>query len=214
MNNNLQLKQHAVLLNCINLPFFFAHIFMGIITILLIAIGLSFDTFAVSVSSGLVLRRINFFNAMKIAFVLAFFQGVMPLIGWVIGSGVKQYMMTYDHWIAFILLAILGAKMIYESFRNDEERQSLNPMRLTVMVSMAIATSIDALIVGLSFAFFEVNIFITVLLIGSVTFIASMLGILFGKKAGARLGQRMEIVGGLILIAIGLKILLEHQFLS
>lgn len=187
---------------------------MGIVTILLIAFGLSFDTFAVSVSSGLILKKINFFNATKIAFVLAFFQGLMPMIGWLIGSGVKKYMMAYDHWIAFILLLALGLKMIYESFRTDEDRQSLNPMRLAVMVSMAIATSIDALIVGLSFAFFEVNIFITVFLIGAVTFIVSMLGLLFGKKAGAHLGQRMEIIGGLILIAIGLKILIEHQFLS
>jgi len=187
---------------------------MGIITILLIAFGLSFDTFAVSVSSGLILRKINFFNAMKIALVLALFQGLMPMIGWFIGSGVKKYMMAYDHWIAFILLAALGIKMIYESFRNNKDSQSLNPMRFAVMFSMAIATSIDALIVGLSFAFFEVNIFITAFLIGLVTFIVSMLGILFGKKAGAHLGQRMEIVGGLILIAIGLKILIEHQFFS
>ena len=186
---------------------------MGIITILLIAFGLSFDTFAVSVSSGLVLRKISFFNATKFAFVLAFFQGLMPMIGWFIGSGVKKYMMAYDHWIAFLLLAVLGIKMIYESFLNDEDRLTINPMRFTVMVSMAVATSIDALVVGLSFAFFEVNIYMTVFLIGSVTFIVSMLGILFGKKAGARLGKRMEIVGGLILIAIGLKILIEHQFM-
>jgi manganese efflux pump family protein len=187
---------------------------MGILTILLIAFGLSFDTFAVSVSSGLILRKISFFNAMKIAFVLAFFQGLMPLIGWFIGSGVKKYMMAYDHWIAFILLASLGIKMIYESFRSEEDRQPPNPMRLAVMVSMAIATSIDALIVGLSFAFFEIRIIITVFLIGAVTFIVSMLGILFGKKAGAHLGPRMEIAGGLILIAIGLQIFIEHQFLS
>jgi manganese efflux pump family protein len=187
---------------------------MGIITILLIAFGLSFDTFAVSVSSGLILRRINFFNAMKIAFVLAFFQGLMPMIGWLIGSGLKKYMMAYDHWIAFILLSILGAKMIYESFQSEEERKPINPMRFAIMVSMAVATSIDALIVGLSFAFFELNIYFTVFLIGAVTFIVSMLGILFGKKAGESLGQRMEIVGGLILVAIGLKILIEHQFLT
>jgi len=187
---------------------------MGILTIMLIAFGLSFDTFAVSVSSGLILRKINFFNAMKIAFVLAFFQGLMPMIGWLIGSGVKKYMMAYDHWIAFVLLTVLGAKMVYESFRSSDERNPVNPMRLTIMVSMAIATSIDALIVGLSFAFFELNIYITIFLIGAVTFLVSMLGILFGKKAGAHLGQRMEVLGGLILIAIGLKILIEHLFFS
>ncbi|MEI6749635.1 MAG: manganese efflux pump MntP family protein [Bacteroidales bacterium] len=185
---------------------------MGIITILLIAFGLSFDTFAVSVSSGLILRKINFFNAMKIALVLAFFQAVMPLIGWVVGSGLKKYMMAYDHWIAFILLSLLGAKMIYESFQSEEERKPVNPLRFAVMISMAIATSIDALIVGLSFAFFELNIFITTFIIGAVTFIVSMIGILFGKKVGGHLGKRMEIAGGLILIAIGLKILIEHQF--
>jgi manganese efflux pump family protein len=187
---------------------------MGIITILLIAFGLSFDTFAVSVSSGLILRRITFFNAMKIAFVLSFFQGLMPLAGWFIGTGLKKYMMDYDHWIAFILLSVLGIKMIYESFKGEEERKPVNPMRLSIMVSMAVATSIDALIVGLSFAFFVLNIYLSVFLIGAVTFIVSMLGILFGKKAGAHLGQRMEIIGGLILIAIGLKILIEHLFLS
>jgi manganese efflux pump family protein len=187
---------------------------MGIITILLIAFGLSFDTFAVSVSSGLILRKINFFNAMKIAFVLAFFQGLMPMAGWLIGSGLKKYMMAYDHWIAFILLSILGVKMIYESFQSEDDRKPINPMQLAVMVSMAIATSIDALIVGLSFAFFEINIYLTIFLIGAVTFVVAMLGILFGKKAGARLGQRMEIIGGLILIAIGIKILLEHTLLS
>jgi manganese efflux pump family protein len=187
---------------------------MGIITILLIAFGLSFDTFAVSVSSGLILRRINFLNAMKLAFILAVFQGLMPLLGWLIGSGVKKYMMSYDHWIAFILLTVLGAKMIFESFRGETDKKPINPMRFTVMISMAIATSIDALIVGLSFAFFELNIFLTVFIIGSVTFIVSMLGILFGKKAGAHLGQRMEIIGGLILFAIGLKILIGHLFLS
>jgi manganese efflux pump family protein len=187
---------------------------MGIFTILLIAFGLSFDTFAVSVSSGLILRKINFFNAMKIAFVLAFFQGLMPLAGWLIGSGLKKYMMAYDHWIAFLLLSVMGAKMVFESFYSEEDRKPVNPLKLAVMVTMAIATSIDALIVGLSFAFFEINIYVTIFVIGGVTFIVAMLGILFGKKAGAHLGQRMEIVGGLILIAIGIKILVEHTLLS
>lgn len=187
---------------------------MGIFTILLIAIGLSFDTFAVSVSSGLALPNINFRNAVRIAIVLAFFQALMPLAGWFAGTGFSKYVKDFDHWIAFGLLVLLGGKMIYESFRNGNEESVFNPLDLKVRITMAIATSIDALIVGISFAFLEFRILISTLIIGMVTFIVSMLGMLFGKKVGARLGRRMEIVGGLMLIAIGLKILIEHTFFA
>jgi len=187
---------------------------MGILTILVIAIGLSFDTFAVSVSSGLAVPRITFRDAVKVAFVLAFFQAAMPLMGWLAGTGLSKYASDYDHWIAFGLLALLGGKMIYESFRNDEQDNNFNPLNFKVQVMMAIATSIDALIVGVSFAFLEFRIILSTLIIGSVTFVVSMLGMLFGKKVGAKLGKRMEIVGGAILIAIGLKILLEHTIFS
>ena len=183
---------------------------MQLLTIILIAIGLSFDTFAVSVSSGLILRKIDFFNATKIAITLAVFQAAMPVIGWLAGSGIKVYAEDFDHWIAFGILALLGGKMIYESFKTDPENRSFNPLDFKVMIGMAIATSIDALIVGFSFALLNFKILLSVGIIGAVTYIVAMLGMLFGKKIGARMGRRMEMLGGVMLILIGVKILFEH----
>jgi len=183
---------------------------MELFTIILIAIGLSFDTFAVSVSSGLILKKIDFLNATKIAITLAIFQAAMPLIGWLAGSEIKDYATGFDHWIAFGILGLLGGKMIYESFKNEPELRTFNPLDIRVMIGMAIATSIDALIVGFSFALLNYKIIISVGIIGVVTYIVAMLGMLFGKKIGARLGRRMEILGGVMLILIGLKILYEH----
>ena len=185
---------------------------MDILTIFLIAIGLSFDTFAVSVSSGLLKKEIEFFNATKIAFTLAFFQGLMPVIGWIAGLAVKDLISSFDHWVAFALLAILGIKMIWESFKSDTDKKNADPMKLKIMITMAIATSIDALVVGISFSIIDVPIILSILIIGSVTFIVSMLGILFGKKTAGALGKKMEIFGGLILIGIGVKILIQHIF--
>jgi len=183
---------------------------MELLTIFLIAISLSFDTFAVSISSGLILRKIDFFNATKIAITLAVFQAVMPVIGWLAGSGIKNYAENIDHWIAFAILGILGGKMIYEGFRTDPEERSFNPLDIKVMIGMAIATSIDALIVGFSFALLNYKILISIGIIGAVTYVVAMLGMLFGKKIGSRMGRRMEMLGGLMLILIGIKILVEH----
>jgi putative Mn2+ efflux pump MntP len=183
---------------------------MNIITILLIAVGLSFDTFAVSVSSGLTIRHIRFLQAVKIAFTLAVFQSLMPLIGWFLGNQVSGYIANYDHWVAFGLLSVLGLKMAYESLKKDKENSNFNPLNLLVLLGMAVATSIDALVIGVSFALVEINIYWSILVIGVVTFLVSMVGMLFGKKVGGKLGKQMEIIGGLILIGIGIKILLEH----
>jgi putative Mn2+ efflux pump MntP len=183
---------------------------MELLTIILIAIGLSFDTFAVSVSSGLILKKIDFINATKIAVTLAVFQAAMPLIGWLAGSGIKNYAESFDHWIAFGILSVLGGKMIYESFETNPENRSFNPLDFKVMIGMAIATSIDALIVGFSFALLNYKILLSVGIIGFVTYVVAMLGMLFGKKIGERMGRRMEILGGVMLILIGLKILIEH----
>jgi putative Mn2+ efflux pump MntP len=183
---------------------------MGIISIFLIAIGLNFDSLAVSISAGLVIKDIRFRQAIRIAFVFAFFQGLMPLLGWFIGTQIRDLIKDYDHWISFALLFLIGAKMIYESFKKEEDKSPLNPLKLIVMTGMAVATSIDALVVGVSFAFIDVNIIISIAIIGSMTFIVAMLGMLLGKKAGGLFGKKMEIVGGLILIGIGLKILIEH----
>jgi putative Mn2+ efflux pump MntP len=183
---------------------------MDFITLFLLAIGLSFDTFAVSFSSGLLKREIVFWQAARIALVLALFQAFMPVLGWLGGLSVKGLIEPIDHWIAFGLLTILGVKMIVESFKGCEERNA-NPLETKILITMAIATSIDALAVGVSFALIEVNLILAVLTIGLVTFLASMLGILFGKKTCSNLGRRMEVIGGLILIAIGIKICLEHM---
>jgi len=183
---------------------------MDFISLLLIAIGLSFDTFAVSVSTGLVISSIRFWQGVRVALILAVFQSLMPFIGWYSGKQVVSYISEYDHWIAFGLLALLGLKMIAESFKKEEQKLGFNPLKIGILLGMAVATSIDALVVGVSFAFLETKIFWSVLVIGIITFLVSMIGMLFGKNAGARVGNKMEIVGGLILIGIGIKILLEH----
>ncbi len=183
---------------------------MDYITLFLIAIGLSFDTFAVSVSTGLILKKIKFQQALKVAFVLAFLQSLMPLMGWFAGKQISQYIGNFDHWIAFVLLSILGIKMIIESYKSEENDKNFNPLKFIVLLGIGIATSIDALVVGISFAFLQTNIWNAILIIGVVTFLVAMLGMLFGKKIGSKFGKRIEIMGGLILISIGLKILLDH----
>jgi len=182
---------------------------MDFITLILLAIGLCFDTFAVSVSSGLIRKEILFWQAVRIAIILAAFQAIMPLIGWLGGISIKNWIEPFDHWIALGILTILGIKMIIESQKNSDEKD-IDPLNIKFIISMALATSIDAFAVGISFAIIEVNMLLAVFIIGSVTFIASMLGILFGKKTGSHFGQKMEIIGGLILIIIGIKIVLEH----
>jgi len=186
---------------------------MELVTLFFLAIGLSFDTFAVSVSSGLIRKQILFWQAVRIALILAIVQAIMPVIGWCGGISIKSWIDPIDHWIALGLLTLLGVKMILESFKK-EEAKGLNPMELRVILGMAFATSIDALVVGISFAIINVNLLLAIIVIGTVTFIASMLGILFGKKTGSRLGQRMEIIGGSILILIGMKIAIQHLILE
>jgi manganese efflux pump family protein len=182
---------------------------MGLITLFFLSIGLCFDTFAVSVSSGLIKKEILFWQAFRIAIILAFFQATMPLFGWLGGITIKNWIEPFDHWFALGILSVLGVKMLIESQKNSTDK-NIDPMDIKVIVSMALATSIDAFAVGISFAIIQVNMIVAFLVIGSVTFIVAMLGILFGKKAGSHLGSKMEIIGGLILIAIGIKIVIEH----
>ena len=183
---------------------------MEILTVFFLAIGLSFDSFAVSVCSGLNLPQIRFFQAAKIAIFLAIFQAVMPLFGWLVGNTMKSVIEPVDHWIAFGLLSMIGGKMIIESFINSEAREIKNPLHLRVILMLSLATSIDALAVGFSFATLLDQIVVAVIIIGVVTFIASMLGILLGKKIGPKTSRLAELLGGLILISIGAKILIEH----
>jgi putative Mn2+ efflux pump MntP len=185
---------------------------MGFISLLLIAISLSFDTFAVSISTGIAVRQIKFFEAVKIASTLAFFQSIMPYIGWFAASSIQTEIQDYDHWIAFILLFLLGSKMIYDNLKHAENVQTFNPYKTSVLISMGIATSIDALVVGITFGFLNLNIYWSVMIIGIVTFFASMLGMLFGKQIGSFFDKKVEIFGGFLLILIGLKILIEHLY--
>lgn len=175
-----------------------------------IAIGLSFDTFAVSLSCGVVESRIRFREAVRIAFVLAFFQGALPVLGYFLGSTVIRFISRFDHWVAFGLLIILGIRMIIGALRKGERKTPVSFRSLTVLLTMAVGTSIDAFAVGFGFALLGARIWIAGLIIGTVTFLASMIAIRIGKSAGPHLGSAVEILGGLILAAIGTKILLEH----
>ncbi|MEI6576067.1 MAG: manganese efflux pump MntP family protein [Bacteroidota bacterium] len=183
---------------------------MDFLTLLILAIGLSFDSFAVSISSGVARTQMRFFSASKIAFSLAFFQAMMPFIGWIIGVQIIRYVKNFDHWVAFGLLLLLGAKMILESLKAGENKGPFNPLHFGTLILMSVATSIDAFVVGISFGFLKMNIWLSIFVIGVVTYVISMLGILFGKNTGAWLGKWAEIAGGIILIGIGTKILIEH----
>jgi len=183
---------------------------MDYFTIIAIALGLSFDTFAVSLSYGVIRSEILFRQAIRVAIVLAFFQGGLTVSGYFLGSIISGALEAIDHWIALGLLSFLGIKMIIEGLRKNKEEGTKDFSSMLVLLTIALGTSIDAFAVGISFALLDVMIWEAGILIGAVTFIASMTAIRIGKSAGGRLGNRVEIFGGLILIAIGLKIFLEH----
>ena len=180
------------------------------ITFLLIGIGLSFDSFAVSVSCGLMKQEIKFKQAVPIAGSLAFFQAFFPVIGWFLGTKINNLIASVDHWIAFGLLTIIGVKMIIEGVKPEGLLKNFNPFNLRVLIGLSVATSIDALVVGLSFGFLDVPILFPVIVIGGVTFIASMLGMLFGKYVPAKRSHQSIILGGIILTVMGIKIIAEH----
>jgi putative Mn2+ efflux pump MntP len=187
---------------------------MDILTVIILAIGLSMDSFAVSISCGLTEQKISFRHAAKIAFSLAFFQGLFPIAGWLMGTEIKSYVENIDHWIAFILLLFLGLKMIIESFKKEDACGTSDVYSLKHIITLSIATSIDALVVGFSYALASSrNIFGGAIIIGAVTFFFAMLGIRIGKDVGHSIGPKIELLGGLILIGIGLKILVQHLFL-
>ena len=179
-------------------------------TILAIALGLSFDTFAVSLSYGVIRNKILFRQATEIATVLALFQGGLTILGYFLGSIISDALKATDHWIALVLLSFLGIKMIIEGKKKTEDELTKDFSSRIVLFTIALGTSIDAFAVGISFALLDVRIWKAGILIGMVTFLASMTAIRIGKSAGERLGNKVEIIGGLILIAIGIKIFLEH----
>ncbi len=182
---------------------------MDIITAILIALGLAMDTFAVSIAKGIVIERRRRKSALLLASFFGGFQMLMPVIGYFAGSSLKEAIMGIDHWIAFGLLTFIGLKMIFDSTKKKDEKEDAT-LKLHSIVTLSIATSIDALMVGLSFAFLQTSILEPILVIGVVTFSLSLMGFFFGCGLGRVFGNRIKIVGGLILIIIGLRILLEH----
>lgn len=182
---------------------------MGLIELFLIAVGLSMDAFAVSVCKGLAMPKCTFKKVAIVGLWFGGFQALMPAIGYILGAQFQEAIASIDHWIAFVLLALIGGNMIHEALDNDEEEADAS-LDVKTMFLLAVATSIDALAIGITFAFLKVNIIPAVCFIGIVTFIISFAGVKIGNIFGARYKNKAEIVGGVILILLGLKILLEH----
>lgn len=202
---------------------------MSLISILLTSIALSMDAFAVSITKGMTIKNITTKLAFKIAFFFGLFQGGMPLIGWALGISFEGYIKVFDHWIALILLSFLGIKMIYESIKGEDEDEvaldiaqdntqnnfNENDIKTKDLIVLSVATSIDALAVGVSFAFLNIYIIPVVSAIAIITFIVCFIGVLIGKQIGPILKNYAEIIGGIILIGIGINIFNEHTgFLS
>lgn len=186
---------------------------MKLAEVLLIALGLSMDAFAVSVASGATMKRLHLPHALKMGLFFGGFQAVMPVLGWAAGLSMKNFIAGWDHWIAFGLLSAVGGKMLYEAFEIKAEEECGNktcPFDTGTLTVLAIATSIDALAVGLTFSLLQVSIAGPVLIIGLVTFLMSVAGVKIGSAGGHFFEHKMEAAGGLILIAIGLKILFGH----
>jgi putative Mn2+ efflux pump MntP len=183
---------------------------MDVLTILPIAFGLAMDAFAVSIASGVTIKDQKVAPAVKLGLCFGSFQALMPVIGWLAGLSLTELIKGVDHWAAFGLLALIGGKMIYESMKMGESGRERNPLNLPVLLMLSVATSIDALVVGLSFAFLKISIAGPVIVIGVVTFILSFFGVLVGSRRGHFFEKKMEMAGGLILIGIGIKILVEH----
>ena len=179
------------------------------ITILLVAFALAMDSFSVSITNGLGNKTFKIGNALKIGIFFGLFQAIMPVIGWFAGIHVLDLISGFDHWIAFGLLAFIGCRMIYESVR-VESKKLLDSLGIGLLLTLSVATSIDALAVGLSFSFLRISIIVPAVVIGLVAFSLSFLGVYLGGKLGHFLRNRVEILVGLILMAIGIRILVEH----
>ena len=198
---------------------------MTVFELILTAIALSMDAMAVSVASGIAAKKINIKNALIMAAAFGLFQALMPAIGFYIipvlcklfGAGVETFVQSVDHWVAFILLAFIGGKMIFEAIKNDEEEAGEDPFRLSNILVLAVATSIDALATGIvfcSFKFSAAKLIFSVATIGVITFALSLFGVLAGKKLGERFKRGAVLAGGVVLVLIGLKILIEHLLVA
>lgn len=186
----------------------------------LLAVGLAMDCFAVSIASGILLKRTRLRPMLMMAICFGFFQGLMPLLGWIGASFFSHLIENIDHWIAFAILLFLGGRMVLESFKDEGCKQEFDPTKLKVVLALAVATSIDALVVGVSFAFLGIkncaDILPPIYIIGFVSFVLSMIGLMFGIRFGCGIARKLqaELWGGIILIIIGTKILIEHLFFN
>lgn len=186
---------------------------MSIVEIALLGISLAMDAFAVSITTGITLKDLRLKHAVKVGLFFGGFQFLMPVLGYIAGSTVSSYIESFDHWIAFGLLAFIGGKMLWECLmppKGGAEAEVVDPTATSKLFVLAIATSIDALAVGISLAILKENIWLCSSWIGVITFILSVIGVMLGKKMGEKLRKSAEIVGGIVLIGIGVKILLEH----
>lgn len=184
---------------------------MGTIELLLLSVGLAMDAFAVSICKGISMKKMNWKKALIIGLYFGGFQALMPVIGYFLGTAFELIITNIDHWVAFILLGIIGGNMIKESFE-DESDSCNDDVGFKTMVILAIATSIDALTVGITFAFLKVNLIAAISMIGVITLALSVIGTKIGNKFGNKYKNKAELVGGIILVLLGIKILLEHLF--
>ncbi len=183
---------------------------VDVLSIIFVAFGLAMDAFAVSITSGLTIKRLRISHALRIGIAFGGFQALMPVVGWLIGLSLRDLISDVDHWVAFGLLSFVGCKMIYESLQMESQKKRIDPLNVCVLFMLSVATSIDALAVGVSFAFLNVSIVTPVVVIGIVTFLLSFAGVYVGNRLGHFFEKKIEIVGGLVLIGIGIKILVEH----
>ena len=188
---------------------------MSIYILIGVAVGLAMDAFAVAITCSITLNRVSARQVFRFAFHFGLFQAMMPVIGWLAGLSARQFVEQWDHWIAFGLLAAIGGHMIYGALSGDVKASDSNdPTRGISLVILSVATSIDALAVGLSLAMLDVSIWLPALIIGLITAVLTVIGMLLGNRIGRQHGKKMELIGGLILIAIGLKILISDLFFS
>lgn len=182
---------------------------MGLVELIILSVGLAMDAFAVSICKGLAMKKMKWKNAIIIGLYFGIFQAIMPLIGYLLGVRFQSAITSIDHWVAFVLLVGIGANMIREAMSKEKEEAS-DSIKVKDMLILAIATSIDALAIGITFAFLEVNITLAVSLIGIITFIISVIGVKVGNIFGDKYEKKAELAGGIILIGLGIKILIEH----
>ena len=186
-----------------------SHLPLNLPSLILISLGLSMDCFAVSLSFGTA-HKLHWKDVLLMAFLFGLFQGIMPLFGWLVGSSIQSLIAPVDHWIAFAILAFIGLKMIWQSFNTEEEKRSIDIRKITVLLTLSIATSIDALITGVGFGFIRVNILVAVSIISFITFVVSVIGAKLGEKTTFLPARWAEFFGGAVLIAIGVKVVVEH----